>query len=219
MVVVQEAGVCRARATDGRGRQSFGASAREHEVGHSGARACGDAWRCGRLRARSRAHSEAVRHEVWRRDQGRCVDCGSRSNLELDHIIPWSEGGSNTARNLELRCESCNRKKARHLDGRTRGIGGSAPLLRAVSSDRGVAGASPAVMRLSRCRWPHRGGRLAGGAVDVRRMWGAVPGGCGRPRFQHRHVGGQSGYSRRGRGPPGQVLRCRSAPERVADAQ
>jgi 5-methylcytosine-specific restriction endonuclease McrA len=54
---------------------------------------------------------EEVRHEVWRRDQGRCVDCGSRSRLEFDHIIPWSEGGSNTARNIELRCESCNRKK------------------------------------------------------------------------------------------------------------
>jgi len=55
--------------------------------------------------------SEAVRHQVWRRDQGRCVDCGSRENLELDHIIPWSEGGSNTVRNLELRCATCNGTK------------------------------------------------------------------------------------------------------------
>jgi 5-methylcytosine-specific restriction endonuclease McrA len=55
--------------------------------------------------------AQAVRHEVWRRDGGRCVDCGSKANLEFDHIIPWSEGGSNTARNLELRCESCNRRK------------------------------------------------------------------------------------------------------------
>jgi hypothetical protein len=54
---------------------------------------------------------EAVRHEVWRRDQGRCVDCGSKANLEFDHIIPWSQGGSNTVRNLELRCETCNGKK------------------------------------------------------------------------------------------------------------
>jgi 5-methylcytosine-specific restriction endonuclease McrA len=54
---------------------------------------------------------EAVRHEVWRRDAGRCVDCGSRETLEFDHIIPWSEGGANTARNLELRCGPCNRRK------------------------------------------------------------------------------------------------------------
>jgi hypothetical protein len=59
--------------------------------------------------------SEAVRHEVWRRDQGRCVDCGSRENLEFDHIVPWSEGGSNTARNLELRCASCNAKKGARI--------------------------------------------------------------------------------------------------------
>jgi len=55
---------------------------------------------------------ERVRHEVWRRDQGRCVDCGSRERLEFDHIIPVSKGGSNTARNIELRCESCNRRKS-----------------------------------------------------------------------------------------------------------
>jgi 5-methylcytosine-specific restriction endonuclease McrA len=54
---------------------------------------------------------EAVRHEVWRRDKGRCVDCGSRERLELDHIIPVSAGGSSTARNIELRCEDCNRRK------------------------------------------------------------------------------------------------------------
>ncbi|MGH3053656.1 MAG: HNH endonuclease [Gaiellaceae bacterium] len=55
---------------------------------------------------------ERVRHEVWRRDGGQCVDCGSRVNLEFDHIVPWSKGGANTARNLELRCQTCNRKKA-----------------------------------------------------------------------------------------------------------
>jgi hypothetical protein len=55
---------------------------------------------------------ERVRHEVWRRDSGRCVDCGSRERLEFDHIVPISKGGANTARNIELRCEPCNRKKA-----------------------------------------------------------------------------------------------------------
>lgn len=54
---------------------------------------------------------ERVRHEVWRRDRGTCVECGSRGRLEFDHIIPVSRGGSNTPRNIELRCEPCNRRK------------------------------------------------------------------------------------------------------------
>lgn len=58
---------------------------------------------------------ERVRHEVWRRDQGRCVDCGRRDRLEFDHIIPVSQGGSNTVRNIELRCESCNRGKGNRI--------------------------------------------------------------------------------------------------------
>jgi 5-methylcytosine-specific restriction endonuclease McrA len=54
---------------------------------------------------------EEVRHEVWRRDRGRCVQCGSQEKLEFDHIIPVSKGGSSTARNLQLLCERCNRSK------------------------------------------------------------------------------------------------------------
>jgi 5-methylcytosine-specific restriction endonuclease McrA len=54
----------------------------------------------------------AVRREVWRRDGGKCADCGSREKLEYDHIIPVSQGGANTVRNIELRCERCNRRKA-----------------------------------------------------------------------------------------------------------
>lgn len=52
-----------------------------------------------------------VQREVWRRDQGRCVICQSQERLELDHIIPFSKGGSNTVRNIQLLCESCNREK------------------------------------------------------------------------------------------------------------
>jgi len=54
---------------------------------------------------------EEVRIAVWRRDGGKCARCGSREKLEYDHIIPVSRGGSNTVRNIELLCESCNRKK------------------------------------------------------------------------------------------------------------
>lgn len=52
---------------------------------------------------------------VWQRDKGRCVRCGSNKNLEFDHIIPVIMGGSNTARNIQLLCESCNREKGGHL--------------------------------------------------------------------------------------------------------
>jgi len=58
---------------------------------------------------------ERVRHEVWRRDRGSCVECGSRARLEFDHIIPVSRGGSNTTRNIELRCEPCNRRKGARI--------------------------------------------------------------------------------------------------------
>jgi 5-methylcytosine-specific restriction endonuclease McrA len=54
---------------------------------------------------------EAVRSEVWRRDQGRCVKCGSNQQLEFDHIIPVSRGGATTVRNLQLLCRRCNSSK------------------------------------------------------------------------------------------------------------
>lgn len=53
-----------------------------------------------------------VQREVWRRDRAKCVECGSSEKLEYDHIIPRSKGGSDTTRNIQLLCESCNRKKS-----------------------------------------------------------------------------------------------------------
>ena len=39
------------------------------------------------------------------------VECGSKEQLEYDHIIPVSRGGGNTERNIQLLCETCNRSK------------------------------------------------------------------------------------------------------------
>lgn len=54
---------------------------------------------------------EAIRNEVWRRDNGRCRHCGTTEWLEYDHIVAWSKGGPSTARNLQLLCQTCNRRK------------------------------------------------------------------------------------------------------------
>ena len=59
---------------------------------------------------------ESVRVFVWQRDQGKCARCGSRERLEYDHIIPIVKGGGNTARNIELLCEECNRKKGSSVE-------------------------------------------------------------------------------------------------------
>lgn len=58
---------------------------------------------------------QEVQDAVWRRDGGRCVKCGSQENLEFDHIIPFSKGGSNTIRNIQLLCEKCNRSKSNKI--------------------------------------------------------------------------------------------------------
>ena len=60
--------------------------------------------------------SEEVRIAVWRRDQGKCARCGNRENLEYDHIVPVSKGGGNTARNIELLCQDCNRSKGNRVE-------------------------------------------------------------------------------------------------------
>ena len=61
---------------------------------------------------RSRHIPQKVRDKVWNRDGGKCVQCGSNKDLEFDHIVPHSEGGANTYRNVQLLCESCNRSKS-----------------------------------------------------------------------------------------------------------
>lgn len=60
---------------------------------------------------------KSVKMEVWRRDQGKCSECKSNKKLEYDHIITVSKGGSNTARNIQLLCEECNRRKSANIDG------------------------------------------------------------------------------------------------------
>ena len=56
-----------------------------------------------------------VRIEVWHRDQGQCVICNDKKELQFDHIIPFSWGGSNASENLQILCKRCNLRKSSNL--------------------------------------------------------------------------------------------------------
>jgi len=63
-----------------------------------------------------RCVSVRTRHKVLERDRFRCQDCGASAangaELEVDHTIPVSKGGSNDISNLRTLCKDCNRGKA-----------------------------------------------------------------------------------------------------------
>jgi hypothetical protein len=62
---------------------------------------------------RSRIIPTAVKLAVWKRDRGRCVECGATDDLHFDHILPFSRGGSSlTAENVQLLCARHNLAKS-----------------------------------------------------------------------------------------------------------
>lgn len=66
----------------------------------------------GRDLPHNRLIPTAVKVEVWKRDGGKCVLCGSRDNLHFDHDLPYSKGGSSLlARNIQLLCARHNLQK------------------------------------------------------------------------------------------------------------
>lgn len=61
----------------------------------------------------ARAVPRNVRQAVLDRDDYICRYCGRRSQtMEVDHVIPVSQGGTSTLDNLVTSCRDCNRRKA-----------------------------------------------------------------------------------------------------------
>jgi hypothetical protein len=55
----------------------------------------------------------SVKLEVWKRDKGKCVQCGSSDNLHFDHNLPYSKGGTSLmAENIQLLCARHNLQKS-----------------------------------------------------------------------------------------------------------
>lgn len=66
---------------------------------------------CGKESQREHV-SASVRREVWRKAGGSCQRCGSRSALQVDHILPAALGGRSGIGNLRLLCRCCNQRAA-----------------------------------------------------------------------------------------------------------
>lgn len=62
--------------------------------------------------SQSRYISTTTKKIVFTRDGGVCQCCGSSENIEYDHIIPYSCGGSSDVSNIQLLCMKCNRSKS-----------------------------------------------------------------------------------------------------------
>lgn len=56
-----------------------------------------------------------LRRQVWERDGGRCVECGSTFDLQYDHVIPFALGGATTFENLQILCSRCNQRKGQQI--------------------------------------------------------------------------------------------------------
>lgn len=66
--------------------------------------------------AERKSLSKKVRFEVFKRDSFTCQYCGAKAPdviLEIDHIKPIFEGGTNDIMNLITSCRDCNRGKGK----------------------------------------------------------------------------------------------------------
>ncbi|RME53410.1 MAG: HNH endonuclease, partial [Deltaproteobacteria bacterium] len=61
-----------------------------------------------------RRHVRFSRMNIYARDRNTCQYCGKtfpRTALNLDHVVPRSQGGKSTWENVVCSCIKCNRKK------------------------------------------------------------------------------------------------------------
>ena len=62
-----------------------------------------------------RLFSNKMKREAYEKQKGICAKCKKPfdiDEMEGDHIIPWSKGGTTTSENCQMLCKNCNRAKA-----------------------------------------------------------------------------------------------------------
>lgn len=57
------------------------------------------------------------RRLIYERDGFQCLWCGGSIDfLQLDHVVPWSAGGSDRSDNLRTLCQPCNEQRSNYVD-------------------------------------------------------------------------------------------------------
>ena len=62
-----------------------------------------------------RAFSDAMKQKAFESQNGICRSCANEfemSEMDADHITPWSEGGKTLEQNCQMLCKDCNRRKS-----------------------------------------------------------------------------------------------------------
>lgn len=62
-----------------------------------------------------RSFTPAQKNEVYEKQKGICALCHNHfdiSEMEADHITPWSQGGKTDIDNCQMLCRDCNRRKS-----------------------------------------------------------------------------------------------------------
>jgi hypothetical protein len=62
---------------------------------------------------RSRHVPRQLHRTLHHQARHKCANCGSQHALEIDHIHPFAQGGTNTAENLRVLCRNCNQRRVR----------------------------------------------------------------------------------------------------------
>lgn len=65
--------------------------------------------------SRKRAKLSGLRADVWDKTNGHCWHCGRElhpfRDFHMDHLVPFSRGGSDDIENLVPSCDTCNLSK------------------------------------------------------------------------------------------------------------
>ena len=66
---------------------------------------------------RRRIIPSQIKLVVWKRDEGKCTNCGAQDELHFDHILPFSKGGTSLkTENVQLLCARHNLQKSANIE-------------------------------------------------------------------------------------------------------